>query len=189
MDTDKREYKDLDEIIHICQEYKQLLESIPFLLNYGSSPSSLISTAEKLKVLGLNWGDQINYPDFVIRKGYHLTNNGTGHQPDKDTWYIIWDNGGIGLLQFLDDNSNPLAREEYKKFKQRMMDYGCVNYDNLNNQIVFEIENGKILLLDYPGICKDTRENLQRIMKADELLKAKERYEKLLADSESEDNK
>lgn len=185
MATDKREYKNLDEIIHICQEYKQLLESIPFLLNYGSTPSSLISTAEKLKVLGLNWGDQINYSDFVIRKGYHLTNNGTGHQPDKDTWYVIWDTSGIGIFQFLDDNSNPLARDEYNKFKHRMMEYGCVNYDNLNGKIVFEIENGKKLLLDYPKICKETKERLQKIIKEDELLKAKEKYEKLLAESKS----
>ncbi len=169
----------LDEVERISNEFKDLLNSKNMYFNMGT-PYDFLRAVEILRVLGLNWGDQYKYNDFRIRKGYYITNNGTGHKPDYDTWYIEWDNGNVGAYQFCDDESYPYVQEEYREFKERLMSYGHVNYDPLNNHIIFEVENGKKLLADYNLICKETRAKMRKKFQEIAIERTKKKLEELL---------
>lgn len=92
---------DLDSVIKICEQFKKVIEPTKRREGYGNTPSELIYAAEKLKALGLEWGDRIQYRDFRIRKNYYITNSATGYKPNKEEFYIEWDNGNVGRLQYI----------------------------------------------------------------------------------------
>ena len=90
---------ELDRIIKVCEDFRNIQNSVEY--HYGWNPGEIIDTCEKLKALGLNWGDQIYYDDFNIVKGnYYLVDSKTKYIPDRDSYYIIWSNGNIGKYQF-----------------------------------------------------------------------------------------
>lgn len=173
----------LDEVERISNEFQNLLDSKKPYWNM-QYPINFLSAVKILRVLGLNWGDQYKYNDFRIKQGYYVTNNGTGHKPDKDTWYIEWDNGNVGAYQFCDDESYPYVQEDYREFKERLMSYGPVNYDPLNNHIIFEVENGKKLLADYDLICKETRVKMRKKLQEIEIERTKKKLENLLKETQ-----
>lgn len=171
--------KNLDKIIKLAQNYKDLIEEMPY--RNATYPDSVIDICEKLKALGMKWGDKINYPDFRIRKGYYITNNGTGHKSDPSEWYIEWDNGNIGVYQFISNDTYYYAvQDEFKEFKDILMAYNPLNYDPSNCHIVYDVENGKKILADYPRITKEIRRKMQIKINQVKLKKAKEEYERLL---------
>ena len=65
---------------------------------YGYEAEQIITNCDILDAMGWEFGHQLSYDDFRIRKGYYITNNGTGHKPNNDEWYVEWDNGNVGRL-------------------------------------------------------------------------------------------
>lgn len=101
-------------------------------------------------------------------------------------YYIHWDNGNIGAYQFTErEDVYREIQEEYKEFKNRLMSYNPVDWDDYNNHIIFDIENGKKLIEDYKDILAETREKIKAKMNAYKLKKAKAEYEQALAEMEN----
>ena len=172
----------LDERIKLIKKYQKYCNTnVP--CRYGSNPSDLLKTCEKLKALGFEWGDKITFEDFKITKGFYISNSSTGYIPTEGRYYIQWDNGNVGAYQFT-GNSDVYreVQEEYRAFKNKLMSYNPVDWDNLNDNIIFDIENGKKLIADYKNIIAETREIMRSKVNACKLKKAKEEYEKALAD-------
>ena len=176
--------KNLDKIIKICKDYQKILDDVPF--SYGNYPNLIIEACEKLKVLGYEWGEEITYPDFSVVKKPYITNSNTKYQFEDDKYYIVWDNGNIGRLQFVRQDYWWNVGDEWQEFIDKLMLYDPVDYDTLNCRMIFDIENGKRLLNDYPAITAETRKKMGQKIKVLKLEKAKKEYEKLLEEMENE---
>lgn len=171
----------IDEKIEIIKAYQALKANMPY--GYGTHENDILKTCELLKAFGWEWGHKTHYEDFRIRKGYYITNNSTGHKSNPEEWYVEWDNGNVGAFQFVvEDEHYNIVQNEFCEFVEMLMSYNPVNYDRLNNHIVYDIENGKKVLADYEQICKETRKKMEVKIKKAKLEKAKADYEKLLAD-------
>ena len=170
--------KNLDKIIKICKQYEEIC--CEARCGYSSSPKSMIEYCEKLKCLGLEFGESVNYPDFTIIKKPYITNSATGFKYDPDQYYIVWDNGNVGRLQFISQSYWYDVEQEWQEFRQKLLSYEPLDYGPQNCHMIFDIEHGKKLIDDYPQICKETREKMNAKIAKVKLAKAKEEYEKLL---------
>lgn len=173
----------------LCEEYKALMDDAR-RYGYGgwNSPETYIDIINKLEVLGREWGDSsmINgYQEFRLLKGIAgLVNTGTYFAGDKNKYYIHWRNK-IGPYLFVSgSNTYNAVRDEYNEFVNKLMQYNPLDYDLINDHIVYDIENGKKVMADYPSIIKETEEKMRKKLRAVKLERAKAEYEKLLAESE-----
>lgn len=174
----------IDERIDFLQTYIDEFEKTS-KIDYGNSAYGYLQTCKKLKMLGLDWGADIIFKDFRIVKGCHLINSTTHYKGNNNDYYIHWD-GNISCLMFPISENWDLVKDDYQEFLKRLISYGAVDWDDLNDHIVFDIEHGKILLKDYPKIKQETVEKIKRTIKNEELARVKRRYEQLLAESGGE---
>lgn len=170
--------KNLDKIIKICKQYEDICHDAPW--SYSSSPRSMIEYCEKLQCLGWEFGEDVKFRDFYIRKTTYLTNSETHYKFDDSQYYIIWDNGNVGRLQFTSQCYWYDVEQEWREFWWKLLSYGPLDYDPHNCRMIFDIEHGKKLIEDYPQICKETCEKMNAKIAKVKLAKAKEEYEKLL---------
>lgn len=149
------EKKSLDEIINICKEYEEVRKSS--IYNFGCI-DDLIDICEKLKALGYEWGDRLippyPYDHFRIGKNIYIANSNTHFVLDKNKYYVQWDNGNVGRLQFVTYEYYHYVTDEWHEFEAILKSYNPVDFDDLNTNMIFEIEDGKRLMQDYPDICK-----------------------------------
>ena len=169
---------ELDRIIKVCEDFRNIQNSVEY--HYGWNPGEIIDTCKKLKALGLNWGDQIYYDDFNIVKGnYYLVNSKTKYVPDRDSYYIIWSNGNIGKYQFVTSNYYDDVEDEWREFKDTLLSYSPLDWDENHNKIVYNVENGKKVMADYDNICKKTREKIELKIKQKKLELMRTEFERL----------
>ena len=176
----------LDRVISICQEYQDVYDSISRHYIYGSYPKDIIATCDKLKVLGFKWGDDLPSGDFRMLKKYHLTNSATKYQPEDDTYYIEWNNGNVGRLQFVTENYWHAVGDEWDEFLSELRSYNPVDYDPLNCHIIYDVENGKKVIADYNDICNRTKEKMRKKIRSIQIEQKKKEIEKLMEEQEVE---
>lgn len=169
----------------ICQRFLELRKTLRY--DYGFNAEDIIHNCDILEAMGWEFGHQIRYPDFRIRKGYYITNNGTGHKSNNDEWYVEWDNGNVGRLQFVSSEWLGYVGEEWENFKKELMSYNPVNYDPMNCHIIYDVENGKRVLENYQDICKRTREAIEKKLKQARIEKAKSELERLIKEEQNDD--
>ena len=169
---------ELDRVIKVCEDFRNIQNSGGY--HYGWNPGEIIETCNKLKALGLNWGDKIYYDDFKIVKGnYYLANSKTGYVLDKDSYYIVWSNGNIGRLMFIPYEYYDCVEDEWREFFDTLLSYSPLDYDETNCKIIYDIENGKHLLADYDNIYKETREKMNNKVKHGKLKAMETEYARL----------
>lgn len=173
------------EVKDICQRFLELKKNLRY--GYGYYAEEIMRDCEILEAMGWEFGHEINYPDFRIRKGYYITNNGTGHKSNNDEWYVEWDNGNVGRLQFVSSEWWRYVGEEWENFKKELMSYNPVNYDPMNCHIIYDVENGKRVLENYQDICKRTREAIGKKLKQVKVEKAKAELERLIKEQNDEE--
>ena len=175
---------DLEERIELITKYiNECTKNVPY--GYGYHPSEILETCNKLKALGCEWGDKIRTDDFRMTKGFYITNSSTGYEPNNETYYIHWDNGNVGAYQFVCDSDEYSAvQNDFKEFKNKLMSYGAIDWDGMNNHIIFDIEHGKKAMEEYDSILKETKEKMSVKLKKMKAEKAKKEYEKALAELE-----
>ena len=169
---------DIGEVRKLMQQVRTIKANMPY--GYGHTETQIIETCDKLEALGRKWGETVCPRDFSVAKKYHICNSSTGYQPKDDTWYVIWDNGNVGRLQFVSGKYYSDVQDEWKEFKNKLLSYNPLDYDTFNNFNVYDIENGKRLMADYQRICDETLAKMKNKIKQVQLKKAKEEYERLL---------
>lgn len=170
----------LDEIIKICKKFEEIRKSCRY--GYGAAPMQIIETCNKLKAMELNWGDDlVTHSDFHISDHYYISNSSTGYTP-TDKYYIHWDNGNIGRLQFVNTDYWGYIADEWREFNETLRSYNAVDWDPLNDHIIFKIEDGKRLMNDYQNILKDTQQKIENKIKAVKIEKKKKELEELMKD-------
>ena len=169
---------EISEVRKLMQQVRAIKANMPY--GYGLYETEIIDTCDKLEALGRKWGEAVCPRDFLVTKGYHICNSATGHRSKDDTWYVVWDNGNIGRLQFVSDKYYYDVQNEWEEFKNRLLSYNPLDYDKLNDFIVYDLENGKRLMADYKQICEETLAKMKDKIKQIQLKEAKEKYERLL---------
>lgn len=174
----------LDERLELATKYDEV-----FGQEY-KDVQTIIEECKQLKVLGYDWGEvQFGtygkiHGDFILYKGgRNLSNRTTKYRFDDEEYYIHWDNGNVGRYMFLVDAD--YSEEETKiweEFRSELISYNPLDYDGYNCHMIYNIEDGKRLMNDYEDICDRTREKFRKYSTKKKLEKAKEKYEKLLAE-------
>lgn len=179
--------EDVDVIEEVCKEFIKIRNAAQW--DYGRTPEDLIKTCEILKAFGYVWGDRIKYPDFRITKGkYYITNSAKKYKPKSNDYYVQWDNGNIGRLQFVGNDYWYEVEDEWNEFREILMSYDPLDYDPMNCHMIFNVENGKRLMKDYKNICDSTKAKMMKKIKKIQLERKKKEYEDLLIEVEKEND-
>ena len=149
----------LDERIKLLEAYLAAFNRPDIPYGYGSGPKEYLETCNKLKALGAEWGDKLPKEQFSIVKGkaLGLFNRATSYSFDPDTYYVKWDTDGIGRLMFVNEKFWFNVQEEWDAFTQKLASFNPLDYDPINNEYVYSIEQGKKLMAAYPDIYNETR--------------------------------
>lgn len=171
----------LDEVIVKLEECAHIIDDcIKYGYGYSRDPLTILQTCDKMKVLGIDWGEALNIPsDFTMCQQYWLTNSATRYKPEKDSWHIEWDNGNVGRLQFVHENYWYVVQEEWDEFLREMRD-NALDYDPMNCHIIYDIENGKKAMEGYRDLCKRTQEAMNKKVKAEQIRRKQEELAKLM---------
>lgn len=122
--------------------------------------------------------------DFVICHGYNLTNSKTHYKQNKNDWYIRFSSGGIGRFNFIQDwGGGSLFSDEvndlYDKFIEKIKGYNPVDYDSLNAEYLFTVEDGYRLYKDFEKIFEETRSLINNELKNIKIKQLKSELENL----------
>lgn len=170
----------IKEAKKIIEDYKNLCSEGNKYGYYANTVNEMKSILTKLEVMGLEWGDRLAIPiDFRISKGYYLTNSKMHYKKKDGEWYIEWDNGNIGRLQFVHEKYYYLVEDEWKAFKAELMSYNPLDYDHLNDHIIYDIENGKKLMANYQDICIRTQDAMYEKVKEARIKEMEEQLARL----------
>lgn len=176
----KMKKRSIEEVIKICEAYEEVRKESPYS---AYTAHDLLEICDKMKALGLEWGDKFNIPtDFRMTKRYYLTNSATHYQPADNTYYIEWDNGNVGRLQFVSLEYYGDIEPEWNEFLSKLKSYNPVDYDPLNCHMIFNIKDGKNLMRDYKKICDEICSNIDKKLKLKRLIKMQKEVEELQKD-------
>lgn len=133
---------------------------------------------------------RIEYGFFVINrqiqvgKGYHLTNSATKYEQNKIDSLVIW-HEPCGRLAFTSSEYWHDIEDEWKEFINILMSYNPLDYDEINDNYIYDIENGKKLINDYKDIVNDLEKKINKKIKMVQLEKKKKELERLQAELET----
>ncbi len=117
---------------------------------------------------------EINNLIWVGNK-YYLTNSRTKYTHNKTDKVIVWD-AHCGRLEFVSSDHWYDIEEEWNWLKDVLISYSPLDYDEINNKYVYNVENGKRLISDYDAIDSKFKEKINKKIKAIELENKKKQF-------------
>lgn len=111
-------------------------------------------------------------------KKYRLTNSTTKHEQNGIDTIVIWSEC-CGRLAFVDGQYYYYIDNEWEEFINVLKSYNPIDYDEINNDYIYGLENGKRLINDYDEILKNFKERISRKIKEFDTAKKREQLEKL----------
>lgn len=127
---------------------------------------------------------KIDYKSCVINdnirtfKKYQLTNSTTKYEQNGKDTLIVWSES-CGRLAFVDEKYWYNIEDEWNEFMNIFKSYNPVDYDEINNNYIYNVENGKKLIKDYDMIINDFKEKISKKINDVKLREKKEQLEKL----------
>jgi len=122
-----------------------------------------------------------------VGKKYHLTNSTTNYKQNEKDTIIIWSES-CGRLAFTEQKYWYDVNDEWKSFMEALKSYNPIDYDEINNNYIYDLENGKRLINDYDSILRKFGDEISTKIKEIELRNKKEKYEKLKKELEEIEN-
>lgn len=118
--------------------------------------------------LTLNGGfyPRIEYCHCVINdrigvyKNYYLTNSTTNYKQNGIDSLVVWSSNSGRLAYVRSDYWNDIE-SEWNEFMDVLKSYNPLDYDEINNNYIYDINNGKKLISDYNEIEKKFKEKLE----------------------------
>ena len=163
---------------------KEYLKYFP----YDSSANNNLMLCEYADEFGieLNKGyyPTIQYGYFVINgqikigKKYYLTNSTTQYKQNGEDSLVIWAES-CGRLAFVNDKYWFDIENEWRDFMNVLKSYEPLDYDELNNNYIYDMEHGKKLIQDYDEIVKDFMDKVNKKIKEVEIENKKKEIERL----------
>lgn len=127
---------------------------------------------------------RIEYGYFVINsqikvgKKYHLTNSTTNCVQNGENTIVIWSES-CGRLAFVSDKYWWDIEDEWEEFMSVLMSYSPLDYDKINNNYIYDLENGKRLIADYDKIVKNFQNKINKKIKEVDLANKRKELERL----------
>lgn len=127
--------------------------------------------------------------DFIIQhnKPYKLSRSATHYTQNKDKWYIRFTCNGVGRLGMYRDETTAYteaANKVWDEFIQSIKDYKPLDYDDWNEEFLFDVENGMKLYNDFETIYNRAYEGLRKValeQKKKDLQRALDELERIKA--------
>lgn len=120
-------------------------------------------------------------------KKYHLVNSNTHYIQNGVDIIIIW-HESCGRLAFVDDAYWYTIDDEWKEFMKTLLSYEPLDWDELNNTYIFDVENGKRLIEDYKQILNEFMDKCHVRIKAYQIEQKRKELERLQKELEAESN-
>ena len=158
---------------------------------YAQNNLLLCEYAEELGVeLSDKYYPRIEYGYFVINsqikvgKRYCLTNSATKYEQNGKDSLVIW-HESCGRLAFVNRDYWWDIADEWNEFMNVLKSYNPLDYDELNNNYIYDIENGKRLINDYGKIYQDFMEKVNKKIKEIDIANKKKELERLQKELEN----
>lgn len=127
---------------------------------------------------------RMDYDRFVINdllyatKRCNLSNHATSFVPNEEDTLVIW-YASCGRLDFVGDDYWHAIEKEWKWLHDKLKEYNPLDYDEINNKYIFDVENGKRLIEDYAKITDELKTMLKKKILVVETEKKKRELERL----------
>lgn len=123
-----------------------------------------------------------NGVDFIICHNPSIYNSTTKVKFEEND-YIQLSNGNIGRLMFphtgVGDMNYSISDPIWDEFKDELISYNCIDYDKMNFNYVYSMEDGLRLYHDFDSIYKKYAEKFNALYKVIKINKMKEELKKL----------
>ena len=174
---DKSDYeKDLTLVREILENTKYLKKKYPrFTLEEIPDVISIVSESE-IKV------DELRYYQYAyeltpvrggfsiyISHGYNLGCPTTKYKFDETKWYARFSCNGCGRLNIINDSKIAYQGEPdavWKEFINKIKSYSPLDYDDMNSEYIFTLQDGYRLFKDFPNLLEEVRTKMQSAVKA-----------------------
>ena len=165
---------------------KEYLKHFP----YDSSVKNNLFLYECADELGIELKDDYNYYPrmeygwFVINQQikvgnrYYLTNSATHYEQNGIDKIVIWSEP-CGRLAFVNREYWYDIDHEWKDLMSILKSYNPLDYDEINNNYIYNIEHGKKLINDYDRIIKDFMQKVNSKIKKVQLANKRRELERL----------
>lgn len=120
-------------------------------------------------------------------KRYDLGNSKTKYRQNGEDNIVIWKEPR-GRLAFVRDKYWWDVQEEWDWLMDVLKSYNPLDYDDINDIYLYDVENGKRLIKDYDEIVKDFNKKINQKVKEVDLARKKEELKRLQAELELEDS-
>ena len=126
--------------------------------------------------------------DFNIVHNPYLTNKQTHYKFDENKNYIQLDNGNIGRLMFgtIDSTDYPSTDIIWKEFKDTLLSYNPLDWDDINFDYVYSEEDGVRLYKDFKGIYRIYKNKFDEVLKASKIQRLEKQLSKLKGEQSNE---
>lgn len=169
------------------EKIKAIKEYLKYFPNdsYAINNLQLCEYADELGIEVKNsYYPRIEYGYFVINsqikvgKKYHLTNSTTNYAQNGESTIVIWSES-CGRLAFVHDKYWWDIEDEWDEFMSVLISYNPLDYDKINNNYIYDLENGKRLIADYDKIVKDFQNKVNKKIKEVDLANKRKELERL----------
>lgn len=171
------------------ERIKAIEEYLKYFPNdtYANKNLLLCEYADELGMeLGNGYYPRIESGYFVINsqikvgKRYHLTNSATQYEYEQNgiDSIIIW-NMPCGRLAFVNSEYYDDIENEWNDFIDVLKSYNPIDYDELNDDYIYDVANGKRLINDYDEIIQNFKNKINKKIKEVEIENKKKQLEQL----------
>lgn len=109
---------------------------------------------------------------------YGLTNSYTKYEHNGKDKIVIWHESS-GRLAFVNSEYWWNISDEWKEFMDILKSYNPLDFDEMNNEYIYDLENGKKLINDYNKLVENLQEKVNKKIKKVEFEKKKRQLELL----------
>ena len=176
-------YRGSNEIRISTTNLEFIINKLSFCEKFDIPLRSVVSSyGNSLKLYG--WGST----DFNIIHNPYLTNKQTHYKFDENKNYIQLDNGNIGRLMFvtIDSTDYPSTDIIWKEFKDTLLSYNPLDWDDMNFNYVYSEEDGVKLYKDFNEIYRIYRNKFDEVLKASKIRRLEKQLSKLKGEQSSE---
>lgn len=126
--------------------------------------------------------------DFNIVHKPYLTNKQTHYRFDEDKNYIQLDNGNIGRLMFggsVDSVDYPSTDIVWEEFKDTLLSYNPLDWDDMNFSYVYSEEDGVRLYKDFDKIYSIYKNKFDKALKESKIRQLEKQLGELKGENSS----
>ena len=170
---------------------KERIKAIEEYLKYFPDDSCaknnllLCKYADELNIeLGNGYYPRIAYGHFTVNsqihasKKYYLTNSTTQYKQNGEDTIIVWSESR-GRLAFVNGEYYDDIENEWNDFIDVLKSYNPIDYDEFNDDYIYDVENGKRLINDYDKIIQNFKNKVNKKIKEVEIANKKKQLEQL----------